>query len=134
MEKFQDLIELYYKGEEYTQDNGSDKRILVNREGCNLIIPKDNKEEHGIYLIESIEGHDCYSYNTVSKHIYHVIDGEGKFFVDNKIITVQKGSTIVIEPNQIFYYKGKMLLELQMLPDFKEENNCVVEYVFYKKK
>ena len=132
MEKFKDLIELYYKGKKYTQDNVSDKRILVHKEGCNLIIPKDNKEEHGIYLEESINGHDCYSYNTISKHIYHVIEGEGEFVVDNKIIPVKKGRTIVIEPNQIFYYKGKMLLFLEMLPDFKEENNYIVEHVFYE--
>lgn len=131
METFKDLIELYYKCEEYTQDNVGENRILINKEGFNLIISKNNKETHGVYLVESIEGHDCYSYNTVSTHIYNIIDGEGEFVIDNKIIPVKKGDTITINPNQIFYYSGKMLMIMEMLPDFKEENNHIVETVSY---
>lgn len=132
MEKFKDLIELYYKGECYTQNNVGKNRILVNREGCNLIIPNDNEEKCGVYLVESIQGHDCYSYNTISTHIYNIIDGEGEFVIGDEIVVVKKGSNVKIEPNKTFYYKGKMLMLLTMTPDFKEENNHIVREVAYK--
>ena len=131
---FNDLIEMYYKGKEYTQDNIGKNRILINKEGCNLIIDKNNKEDHGYYIVESIQGHDCYSYNSLSTHIYSVIEGEGEFIIDNIIIPVKKGDIINIEPNKIFYYKGKMLLGLEMVPNFKEEHNHIVEYVPYNAK
>ena len=132
MDTFKDLIDLYYKEEKYTKTNVGKNRILVNRDGCNLIIPNDNKEEHGIYLIESIQGHDCYSYNNLSTHIYHIIEGEGEFIVEDKAFPVYKGNSIKINPNEIFYYSGKMLMILEMFPDFNEEHNFIVKKVIYE--
>ena len=134
MERLKDLIELYYTDKEYTRENVEENRILVERDGCNLIKDKNNKEEHGYYIVESIQGHDCYSYNSISTHIYHIIDGEGEFIIDNQIYKTKTGDTITIKPNQIFYYKGKMLLLLEMIPDFKDEYNHIVRKISYKKR
>ena len=131
MDKFKDLIDLYYKKEDYTETNVGKNRILVKRDGCNLIIPNDNKEEHGFYLVESVQGHDCYSYNSISTHIYHIIEGEGDFVIEGHTLHIYKGESIQINPNEVFYYSGAMLMILEMLPDFKDENNFIVKRITY---
>ena len=131
MERFNKLINLYHKGESYTKDNIGENMILINREGFDLIIPKDNKEEHGYFLVDSIHGHDCYSYNSVSTHIYHILEGEGEFVINDETIPVKKGDIVKIEPNKVFYYRGKMLMIFEMLPNFKEENDHIVQTVSY---
>ena len=64
-----------------TQDNVGEGMFLVDRGNFQLIIPSDNTDEHGDFFVHSTEGHDCYSYNTISTHIYNIIDGEGEFVI-----------------------------------------------------
>lgn len=128
---FEDLINIYNEGKEITTENVGTNRILINKEGFDLIISKDNTDEHGYFLVNSIYGHDCYSYNSESTHIYSVVEGEGEFIVDDTVISVKKGDVITIKPNQVFYYSGKMLLKMEMLPNFKEENDHLVRLVSY---
>ncbi|MBO5349703.1 MAG: hypothetical protein J6A89_07815 [Clostridia bacterium] len=133
MEKtiFKKLIDLYKKEKKFTKQDVEENMILVNRDGFDLIIPKDNKEEHGCFLVNSVKGHDCYSYNSVSVHIYNILEGEGEFIINDKSIIVKKGDKITIQPNEIFYYSGEMLMMFEMFPNFKEENNHVVKKVTY---
>lgn len=128
---FEDLINIYKEGKKITTENVGENRILINKEGFDLIISKDNTEEHGYFLVNSIYGHDCYSYNSKSTHIYNVLEGEGEFIIDNNSLIVKKGDVVTIKLNQVFYYSGKMLLKMEMLPNFKEENNHLVQLVSY---
>lgn len=126
----EELVHKYRRGKELTQESVG-KNVFVPREGFNLIIPEGNKEEHGYFLVDSKQGHDCYSYNTKSKHIYHILDGEGEFIIAGKPKKVLKGDVITIEPGQEFYYSGTMLMMLEMTPNFKEENEKVTQRVSY---
>ena len=128
---FEKIIKMYKQGQEVSQANLDENMILVNKNGFDLIIPKNNQDNHGYFLVNSVQGHDCYSYNSESTHIYHVLDGSGEFVVDGETLLVKTGDTITIKPNQVFYYKGKMLMVFEMLPNFKEENNHVVKEVNY---
>lgn len=130
-EKFTKLIDMCRNGITLTSDNVGDGNFLVDRETFKLVIPSDNTEEHGDFFVYSVLGHDCYSYNSESTHIYHVIDGTGKFIIDDKEILVKPGDNVVIEPNKVFTYKGNMILTFEMTPNFKEENDHFVKKVDY---
>ena len=128
---FKGIIGMYEKGAPVTQETVGESMILVNKEGFDLIIPKNNHYDYGIFLVNSIKGHDCYSYNSKSTHIYRVLNGEGEFIIDDETFFVKEGDVVMIEPNKIFYYRGKMLMTMEMRPNFQDENNHVVEAVNY---
>ena len=130
-EKFKDLIEKCKNGEELTNENVGEGRILVDRGTFKLVIPTDNPPELGDFFVYSIKGHDCYSYNSESTHFYHVIDGEGEFIISDKIIPIGPGDDIIIPPGVVFTYTGNMILTFQMKPNFKQENDHFVRKVDY---
>lgn len=130
-EKFTKLIDMCKNGVALTNDNVGDGMFLVDRETFQLVIPSDNTDIHGYFFVYSIKGHDCYSYNSESTHIYHIIDGTGKFIIDDKEIEVKSGDTITIEPNKVFTYEGNMIITFEMTPNFKEENDHFVKKVDY---
>lgn len=129
--KFSNIIKMCKNGIPLTNDNIGNELFLVDRGTFQLIIPNDNTDNHGDFFVNSIKGHDCYSYNSESTHIYHIIEGNGKFIIDDKIVEVKEGDTITIEPNQVFTYIGNMLLSFEMIPNFKEENDHFVRKVNY---
>ena len=130
-EKFTNLINMCRNRIPLTSDNVGNGMFLVDRGTFQLIIPNDNTDDHGNFFVNSIQGHDCYSYNSESTHIYHIVDGNGKFIIDDESIDVKEGDTITIEPNKIFTYMGNMLLTFEMIPNFKEENDHFVKKVNY---
>lgn len=129
--KYDRLFDMCKKSIPLTQENVGNGMTIVDRGTFQLIIPSDNTDEHGNFFINSIKGHDCYSYDSKSTHVYRVLDGEGEFIIENKSFFVKTGDVITIQPNTIFAYKGKMLLILEMTPNFKEENNHFVKKVNY---
>lgn len=133
-EKFKNLINMCQNGIALTPDNVGEGMFLVDRDTFQLVIPSDNTEDHGDFFVYSIKGHDCYSYNSESTHVYHVIDGTGKFIIDDEEVEVAPGDTITIMPNKIFTYKGNMVLTFEMTPNFKEENDHFVKKVEYDTK
>lgn len=130
-EKFINLINMCKNGIAITQENVGEGMFLVDRGTFQLVIPSDNTDSHGNFFVYSIKGHDCYSYNSESTHIYHIIDGSGKFIIDEEIIEVKTGDTITIEPNKVFTYEGNMIITFEMTPNFKEENDHFVKIVDY---
>ena len=131
-EKFRNLIEMCKNGVTLTNENVGEGMFLVDRGTFQLTIPSDNKDDHGYFFINSIKGHDSYSYNEGTL-IYHILDGDGKFIIEDNIVLVKKGDVITIEPNKVFTYMGKMLLILEMLPNFNEKTDHFVRYVDYDK-
>ena len=128
---FTNLINLCRNGIALTNDNVGEGMFLVDRGTFQLVIPSDNTVSHGDFFVYSIKGHDCYSYNSVSTHVYHIIDGTGKFIINDKVIEVTAGDTIIIEPNNVFTYEGNMIITFEMTPNFKEENDHFVKEVNY---
>ena len=129
--KYDRLFDMCKKGFLLTQENVGNEMILIDRETFQLIIPSDNTDEHGDFFINSIKGHDCFSYDSKSTLVYRVLDGEGEFIIEDESSFVKPGDVITIQPNTIFAYKGKMLLILEMTPNFKEENDHFVKKVDY---
>lgn len=133
-EKFEKLIAMCKVKMPITEENVGEGMFLVDRGSFQLIIPSDNTDEHGDFLVNSIQGHDNYSYNTESTHVYHVLDGTGKFIVDAEEVEVQPGDIVTIGPNKVFSYEGEMVMTLGMTPNFKEENEHIVREVTYDTK
>ena len=71
---------------------------------------------------DSLIGHDKYHTNIYSTKIYYVLDGTGKFKIDDKIYDVKKDDCIEIPPNTEFVFTGKMKLLLIMNPAFREQD------------
>ena len=84
-----------------------------------------NLENKNISIdIEDVyKGHEKYCTNTVSSHIYYVIEGNGKFKINEEIYLVKEGDIIEIPPNTEFVFAGKMKLLLIMNPSFDIKNN-----------
>ena len=132
-DKFTNLINTCEIGIILTQENVGEGMVLVDRGSFLLVIPSDNTDEHGYFFINLIQGHDCYSYDSKSTLIYHILSGDGEFIIDGKSNLVKSGDSITIEHNTEFVYFGKMLLILEMIPNFKEENVHCVKKVNYNK-
>ena len=130
-DKFTKLIDMCKNGVELTKDNVGEGMFLVDRGTFQLVIPPNNTDDHGDFFVYSIKGHDCYSYNSASTHIYHIIDGTGRFIVEDKVIDVKAGDVVTIEPNKIFTYEGNMIITFEMTPNFREENDHFVKKVEY---
>ena len=134
-EKFERLIKMCRKGIPLKEDNVGEGMFLVDRGTFQLVIPLDNSENHGDFFVHSTLGHDCYSYNRVSTHTYHIIDGSGTFIIEKDEtetrIETEKGSTITIEPGTIFTYIGNMIMTFEMEPNYKVENDIRVKEVNY---
>ena len=131
MGKFDRLIEMCKNGVALNEENVGKDFIFVDRNTFQLIIPKDNPDECGEFFVYASKGHDCYSYNSVSTHVYHVIDGTGVFIIDGEEYEVKPEDTILINPNRVFTYKGNMILTFEMYPNYKPENDFPLEPVDY---
>ena len=80
-------------------------------------------ENIGMYIEISHKGLDKYVYDKESTHIYYVLEGEGKFCINNIIFNVKQGDVIEAPARTEFTYLGEMKLILVMTPDFKIEND-----------
>lgn len=131
-----DITNVEYKQvlESFFSQNKSvdyDKIFVVDKECLELMILPNNSNEFGSFFINSRLGHDCFSHELVSTTYYYVLDGQGKFIIDNKEVLVQIGDIIKIEPNVVFYYEGTMKLLMIMVPNFEEKNHVVDKIVTY---
>ena len=133
-EKFARLIEMCKNKIPLTPENVGEGMFLADRGSFQLVIPSDNNDAHGDFFVYSIDGHDCYSKNTVSRHTYHVIDGSGRFIINDEEQEVKPGDTIVVEPDTPFTYHGNMILTFEMEPNWKEENEVKIRDIDYSQK
>ena len=132
MGKFDKLIEMCKNGVELNQEVVGPDYIFINRGTFQLIIPKDNPYECGEYFVYASKGHDCFSYNSLSTHVYHVINGTGVFIIDGVEYEAKPEDTFLINPNTVFTYKGNMILTFEMYPSFQEGTDHQLESANYE--
>ncbi len=78
-----------------------------------------NNKEISISFEDCFKGHDKYHTNINSSKIYYILDGKGKFKINNEIFDVKKDDLVEIPPNTEFVFAGKMKLLLIMSPAFR---------------
>lgn len=74
-----------------------------------------------VVVVETEVGHNQEFYHKTSTFHYVILEGSGRFFLDDEEVKVSQGDFISIQPNTRLYYKGKMKLILITTPPWKEE-------------
>lgn len=82
--------------------------------------------DSGVVLVETKEGHRQEFYHKTSTFNYIVLEGTGRFFLNDEEVPVQKGDMLSVEPNTRIYYKGAMKLVLITNPAWTEEGEVEV--------
>lgn len=124
IDKFKDKKEIWK-----TLLNDDVFRVMKN--GFELYIPKSNTDEYGCFLVDSFNGHDSVAYDSVSTHVYYILDGAGTFEINGRFVHANTGDVIKINPNEVFYYSGKMKMIEEIVPNFNEKNFHIVESINY---
>lgn len=64
--------------------------------------------------------------NKISKEVALVIEGKGKIYIDGKEFPLGEGDSVIIQPNQKFFWEGKMKLVMACHPAFdpKQHIEC----------
>ena len=65
--------------------------------------------------------------NKSNDRIYYVLEGEGEFIINEKIIFAKKSDVIIIPKNNSYDYRGKMKLFLVHTPAFDANSDEKLE-------
>ena len=76
----------------------------------------------GIVLVSTEDGHNQEFYDRQSTFTYIILEGSGKFFLNDEAVEVTKGDVLSISPNTRIYYKGKLKMILVTTPAWRPEN------------
>ena len=77
----------------------------------------ENKEL-GMYYVNCLKGHDYYGIEKHSNKIYYILEGNGKFSLNDEIFDIKQGDLIEININTKYTYAGNMKMLMVMQPDF----------------
>ena len=68
-----------------------------------------------------------FSINTRCKELVFVLGGEGKMIFENQEIKLEKGDSVLIEPNEKFYLEGNLEISISCNPAWTLEQYKSVE-------
>ncbi len=106
----------------------SDKDTIkpISKHGITLWAYNTNSPAFGIVDIEVEKGHFEEFYHKTSTFHYHILDGEGIFYLNDKATPVKSGDSITIPPLAKIYYKGRMKMILVTAPAWNAEDEVHV--------
>ena len=87
--------------------------------------------KNSFHLIESRLGKDSYSLNKKSSSTFWILDGDGSFDIDGKVMKVQAGDIVRVNPNSTYYYNGQMKMVEKCEPKFDMKEVVEVQSVDY---
>lgn len=91
----------------------------------NLLADPDY-EKFSVAVVKLV-GEQKFGLNKVSDTAYYVLDGEGKFFIEDKEFSVKKGDLIFIPKNTKYKDSGKLTLLATSCPRFEEDKHIRFE-------
>lgn len=94
----------------------------INKHGVDITIFDENVDINNVVYEETTIGHLEEFYDTVSTHIWFIIEGEGTFVIDDEKIQAKAKDLVVVPPNKRIHYFGKMKMVLSTTPSFSPEN------------
>ncbi len=94
-----------------------------SQDGMNGFSFETDDKNISIDIEDVYKGHERYCINKKSTHIFYVLQGNGKFKINEEIYNVEIGDIIEIPKNTEFVYVGKMKLLLIMTPAFNKEDS-----------
>ena len=81
------------------------------------ITSKENIESGNVAYLD-LNGRHGKTKTTLSDRFYFVLEGTGKFIIDEKTIEVEKDDVIIVPKNTTYDFQGKMKLILFSTPAF----------------
>jgi mannose-6-phosphate isomerase-like protein (cupin superfamily) len=108
-----------------------DKARHFRKAGVEMWVYSDEKDnDDGSIVYQEVNGvHEEEIVNKKSSFIYHIIEGKGIFFIEDKEYPVSATDVIIIPPGKRFYYSGKMKQSLVVAPSWEEENEKIIRKV-----
>lgn len=84
----------------------------------------------GIALIDGQYPEEGYCYNEVCKELIYVISGSGTLhFNSGEKVVLKAKDTILIEPNEAYYWEGNLVVALPCTPAWYPEQHRVIHGV-----
>lgn len=78
------------------------------------------------YCVVDIDGRfplHGYAVNRICKEMAHILSGSGKLMIDGESYDLQQDDVVLIEPNERYYWEGKMRLGLPCSPAWYPEQH-----------
>ncbi len=88
----------------------------------------DKEMDLGVATINGRYPDKGYGVNLVSKELIYVIEGKGKLNFENKIVEFSKGDSILIEPNEKYYFNTDYcVISLTCTPAWSHEQHKLID-------
>ena len=88
----------------------------------------DNDIDLGIATITGRYPEIGYCVNTISKELIYVLEGTGKIYFDNNYVEFEKGDSILINPNEKYYWDTKYcIVSMSCTPAWDEKQHKIVQ-------
>lgn len=94
----------------------------INKFGVDITIFDEGISSSNIVYEETEVGHLEEFYDTVSTHMWFIIEGKGTFVIDDEKIEANVKDLVVVPPNKRIHYFGKMKMVLCTTPAFNPAN------------
>lgn len=101
-----------------------------NSEKCNTLEYsfKDKDIDLGIATISGRYPDEGYGVNLISKELIYVIEGNGTLNFENRKVEFSKGDSILIEPNEKYYYDTEhCIISMACTPAWSIEQHKLVK-------
>lgn len=110
------------KNKDAIKDSNSDK--------CKTIEYSFNDKDIdlGLATITGRYPENGYCVNVISKELIYVLDGIGKLYFENEYIELEKGDSILIEPNEKYYWDSSYLVvSMACTPSWTKEQHRLID-------
>jgi len=88
----------------------------------------DKDIDLGIATITGRYPESGFCFNSVSKELIYVLDGNGKLYFENDCLEFEKGDSILIYPNEKYYWDSTYcVVSMSCTPAWSEEQHQIVQ-------
>jgi len=101
------------------------EEIAITNLGSVLVQTLFDKQAMSIATVQLI-GNQKFGYNTKSNMIYFVLEGQGKFFIEDEKYDVKEGCAIYIPKDTCYRDSGKMKLLAIAFPKFESDERILL--------
>ena len=107
----------------------SQRKRHENADTC-VVYEYEHKDENidvALALIEGRYPEKGVCLNEICKEILFVVEGNGIIEIDGEKIELEEGDSVLIQPNQKYYFEGKLKIIISCSPSWKPEQYKVFE-------
>lgn len=90
---------------------------------------KEEFPEAAVVYQETEKGHSEEFYHEKSAFIYYIIEGKGKWIIEDVEYDVEAHDVVIVPPCQKFYFKGKLKQLCVTVPAWDEKYEKHVKFV-----